>query len=174
MKKDIDIQVEQILKEFNYDLNNGGYVNVVELINSLGFVIGETDKLAPDEDGFISVSEDRLRAVIGVNADRTFEEKRFIAAHELGHYFLTFSKDKSNDKKIMHRDRKKGRNAEENEIDFFAACLLMPYEAFKNHYNFLKSQGLPEVLVIRHLQRLYRAPMESIKRRIGEVTRENA
>ena len=70
MKKDIDIQVEQILKDFNYDLENGGYVNVVELINSLGFVIGETDKLAPDEDGFISVSEDRLRAVIGVNSLR--------------------------------------------------------------------------------------------------------
>lgn len=168
MKTQIDDLVSEILTTFGYDVQSGGYVNIVGLVNFMGFTIGETNKLKPSEDGFISISKDKADVVIGVNEDRSFEEKRFISAHELGHYFLHY-KDQSLSETVMHREHRKGKDAKENETDFFAACLLMPYETFKSKMHTLNQLGLPKQVVVKSLQHIFKVPEESIVRRIAEI-----
>lgn len=59
--------------------------------------------------------------MIGVNHERDLFTKRFIIAHELDHYIL----HGENKPIFAQREKTHGRTPEENEIDFFAACLLM-------------------------------------------------
>ena len=155
--------------ELNSDCyDKDGYVNIVEIIKHMGFVVGESSKLDPLEDGFISVSQDKTDVVIGVNKDRTFSEKRFCAAHELGHYYLHYLNEDL-DGTVMHRESRKGKNQKENEADFFAACLLMPYDNFKSKYEAFKELGLPNKVIEQSLQRIFKVPLESVQRRIEEV-----
>lgn len=156
-------------------LNNGGfrdttdtYVDIVMLAKSVGFKVGETTKLSEHEDGFISISKDKKNLIIGVNNERSFEEKRFIVAHELAHYFLHYI-DTDLNETIMHRENIKGKNEEENDADFMAACLLMPNSAFKREYNALASKKLDTYTIIDQLQKIFKTPIESIERYIKEV-----
>ena len=68
---------------------------------------------------------DRSRKAILVSSKQTFEEMRFTAAHELGHWML-------HPDQVMFRDRSPSsyrgefRPAAEREADQFAATFLMP------------------------------------------------
>ena len=69
---------------------------------------------------------DRRSGKIAVSTEFTMHERRFTAAHEIGHYLL-------HEQEIMHRDRPLGgyhsqslKPQIEREADYFAACFLMP------------------------------------------------
>ena len=62
-----------------------------------------------------------------------------------------------------------GKDEQENEADYFAACILMPQHSFVRHYNQLKERGLGIVDIIDNLQAIFKTPRESVKRRIDEV-----
>lgn len=55
------------------------------------------------------------------------KRRRFIIAHEYGHYIL----HKQNDTQYAHRDTRNKNDIIEQEADYFARCLLMP-EKFIN------------------------------------------
>ena len=95
------------------------------------------------------------------------ESKRFIIAHELSHYFLHY-KPQQAEPMFMHRENIKGKNEEENDADYFAACLLMPDKMFASDYHDLTHAYGADVAAIK-LQRKYRVPMASVKRRIVEI-----
>lgn len=122
-------------------------IDIIGLARYLGFVVGNAE-LSDDEDGFIIVDEGQEQILgqptdklIGVRADQSIEWKRFVIAHEIGHYILHYNKE-ANHGMYAHRDHKKGKDEFENEADYFAANLLMPAERFRQNYEELKESGL--------------------------------
>lgn len=167
-RKKIVQEVERLLTKYGYGSQSNKYVDVSKLAMSVGFKVGESKKLSFKDDGFMFVSKDRKKLIIGVNYDRTVEEKRFIVAHELAHYYLHYINSNMVET-IMHREHIKGKDENENDADYFAACILMPHEIFKKQYEQLIDNGYDRADVIDRLQVIFKAPRESIKRRIEEV-----
>lgn len=169
MEKNIIIKkTNSLLNNFGYNNEADTYVDISKLAVSEGFKVGETSRIGFKEDGFIAISKDKSNKIIGVNSNRTFEEKRFIVAHELAHYYLHYI-DSTLEGMIMHREQVKGKDENENDADFFAACMLMPAQSFKTQFEKLKLRGYGETDVIDKLQLIYKTPRESIIRRIEEV-----
>lgn len=166
----IEAKAYELLREGG--LKEDGPVDVVQLAKNLGFAVGniQSENGEDDLDGFLLINEDdndimgsKSNRVIGVNSNRDFDVKRFIVAHELGHYKLGYV-----DQRIFAmRDNKHGRSDEENEADFFAACLLMPQEGFRLYYEKAKSEE-PERL-IKRLSQEFKVPEESVMRRLQEL-----
>ena len=154
-----------------------GEIDVVDLAGKMGFQVGLA-VMSDNEDGFIIIDDTtdsiqkmtgiKTDKLIGVNAKRNLQEKRFIIAHELGHYRLHY-KDEVSDGMYAHRENRKGKDDKENEADFFAACLLMPQEIFKEKYMNWKAKDLAEDDIITLLQKHFNVPKESVERRITEV-----
>lgn len=165
---EINIIAERLLQQCGYNADCDTYVDSARVATSLGFKVGESSRLDEKEDGFISISADKKNLLIGVNHDRSLDYKRFVVSHEVGHYYLHYE-NTTLKSAVMHRENIKGKNAKENEADFFAACLLMPTKSFLKQYNILKEKGYTGDEIVSNLQRIFRTPEESIKRRIEEV-----
>ena len=96
----IEKSVLDTLSLAQYTIGNRS-VDVIDVAKRLGFVVGNA-VLNEEDDGFIVVEEGKKKIMgiktdklIGVNSDRPLEWKRFIIAHELGHYILHFKEKKS-------------------------------------------------------------------------------
>lgn len=171
-KKIIDKRVAAVLKAISYRDGADIRVDAVQLARFFGFIV-EEDDLLQHEDGNINVSTHKEGELgseekyIVVNRNRSRERKRFIITHELSHYLLHYTGEPL----FMHREDKKGKNLEENDADYMAACLLMPAKSFKEQYDSLKDSRTSEEL-IEELQEKFCTPRESIVRRIDEVCRK--
>ena len=172
-KKIIEEKVNVVLETIGY---NSGEVDVINVANSLGFTVG-ISALPNWDDGFILVDnvKEHIQKLIGlftdkaigVNAERDLQTKRFIIAHEIGHYKLHYNE---NDGALYaRREDVKGKDAEENDADYFGACLLMPKKHFKEKYDGLKNKGLLEDEIVTLLQKYFNTPYESVKRRLVEI-----
>lgn len=170
-KKEIAEKVSALLEEQGYDCVKDTYVDIAALATSLGFLVGESSKLPFQEDGFLFVPGDKKDMLIVVNNYRTTEEKRFIVAHELAHYMLHYE-DSTAGESIMYREHIKGKNDRENDADYFAACILMPYESFFKKAEYLKVQNYELKDIIDILQSIFKTPRESVQRRMEEVYHE--
>ena len=172
-KKIIEQKANTVLKTVGY---NGGELDVIAVAKALGFIVGIS--ALPDwDDGFILVDKvtEHIKKLIGfltdkaigVNADRDLPTKRFIIAHEIGHYMLHYNENDG----ILYARREgiKGKPAEENDADYFAACLLMPQKYFKKRYDELKGKGLLDDDIFTLLQKDFNTPYESVKRRLKEI-----
>lgn len=163
--KKIEQRAERVLAAFGYKDGEDLYVDAVRLSMFFGFVVDEKDMPA-NEDGCVSVSENQEDKSIEVNTNRSIETKRFIITHELAHYLMHYSGENHF---FMHRENTKGKNLEENDADYLAACLLMPAKSFKKEFERLKGNKYTQSEIIRALQETFRTPRESIERRIIEV-----
>ena len=159
------------------DANDTGdaAIDIIGLAKNLGFVVGNAE-LSDDEDGFIIVEEgseqilgQKTDKLIGVRADQSIEWKRFVIAHEIGHYILHYDKMK-NHGIYAHRDHKKGKNEKENEADFFAANLLMPRERFMKQFKALKEVGLSTEEMTLILAKRFCVTEIMTKRRFEELS----
>ncbi len=159
---------ERLLTDFGYYDRENTYVDISKLAMSVGFKVGESRKLAFTDDGFIYASKDKDKSIIGVNYDRSIEEKRFIVAHELAHYYLHIPNLNDEDT-IMFREHIKGKDETENDADYFAASILMPRKIFKSNYDRLIANGYDLSDIVDGLQLIFKTPRESVKRRIEEV-----
>lgn len=144
--KMIENKVEETFKRVDYK-DNADAIDVILIAKKLGFIVANAG-LSEDMDGFIIVEEGKddilgihTDKLIGVNASKGLEWKRFTIAHEIGHFILHYDRDADNGI-YAHREHIKGKNEAENEADFFAANLLMPREKFMNKYRELKDKGL--------------------------------
>lgn len=149
-------------------------VDVIDVAKRLGFVVGNA-VLDEEDDGFIIVEEGRKQIMgiktdklIGVNSNRSLEWKRFIIAHELGHYILHF-KEKNLKGLYAHRDHIRGHNETENEADFFAANLLMPRESFEKKYNEIKQVYKNDKEIVDALSKYFIVTIKMTERRIEEL-----
>lgn len=166
----IEQRADRVLEAYGYidGDNHCVYVDSVRLARFFGFEVRESSELSATEDGYITVSEDATERNIIVNDNRSIETKRFIITHELAHFLLHYQK---NGKFFKHRENVKGKNSEENDADYFAACLLMPKKNFESQYNLLrKNKDFSYERIINELQLKFGTPRESIERRINEVT----
>lgn len=157
----------ELLEELNYSLENP--VDVIEVAKKMDIAVG-TAELEDGVDGFLLIDNDDCNLlgsgknkVIGVNAKRKFNEKRFIIAHEIGHYKLNYN----NEKQFAFRESAHGRNREENDVDFFAACLLMPKAAVIRASSEIKDKNIIEMC--KFLANKFNVPVESMIRRLQEV-----
>ena len=104
--------------------------DIFEFAKSLGFRVW---KLPLDEeslDGIILVYKNKKK--IGLNENLDLVDARFVLAHELAHYIKQFSErpDRllvAERDRVFHGDQKKPF---ENDMDYLAAALLVPKDAF--------------------------------------------
>lgn len=169
-KQIIEEKVSTLLTQYGYSFEHDTDVDIIDFAHRLNFVVGNAD-LPDNEDGFLAIqprnSEEGADAakIIGVNAKRPLDLKRFIIAHEFAHSELHYRKGKA----FLHRENVKGKNDEENDADYFAAALLMPQVSFKRVYSELDSQGLSRSAICSQLASIFKVPLESVLRRIDEV-----
>ncbi len=146
---------------------------MINIARKMGFLVGNID-LDDNEDGFVIVNENKKgipgqlsNKIIGVNTNRSPKNKMFIIAHELGHYI--FEKETS-DLIYAHRENAKGRTDYENEIDYFAACLLMPKDSFIKRYEALKIIFEDDKdSIINELSDVFKVTINSVDRRLEEI-----
>ena len=156
-------RAKQVLDIISYDPTQDTYVDAVELANLFGFEVYESSDLLATDDGSISVSKNGTEKTILVNENRSVAFKRFVITHELAHYLLHYKEDGS---LFKHREHIKGKGAEENDADYFAACILMPKDSFVREYKALKKNSTN---IILDLFNKFFTPIESIERRIQEI-----
>lgn len=171
-RKEIEKKADEIIKQYNVSTEYG--VDIVQLCKDMGFSIIAID-LDETEDGFIIVNSELdslpgfvTNKVIAVNSKRSYEDKRFIIAHELGHYVLK----NDNQNLVAARDSRHGRDDEENDVDFFAACILMPREAFIRKYKDFSStvEKIGKSFdPARWLASQFDVPIKSARRRMKET-----
>jgi len=168
-RQEIEKQVSTLLETDGYNFERDSDVDVVSMSRGLGFLVGNAD-LSDDEDGFLMIqpksdtTSEGLR-VIGVNAKRSLEYKRFVIAHELGHSILHYKEGRI----YLHREKRKGKDADENDADYFAAALLMPRASFSRIYRQLQEKGSNRNAICLQLASIFKVPQESVVRRIEEV-----
>ncbi len=163
----------------NFGSVNSGAVELVDLAEREGFVVGETE-LDNGADGMILVNM-QANEILGYNTkkiilvnerlDNSF--KRFVIAHELGHYFMD-DKRNEHDFILAHRDKSiKEDDDTEREMDYFAACLLMPTSRFRavrdlaNELLREKKEDPSDLIPL--LAAYFRVPPRSVERRLIEV-----
>ncbi len=167
-KNCIETKVAQLLLEYGYNQDTDTYIDIVDFAQKWGFSVGNA--FLPDrEDGFIAIRPisrtEKPEKTIGVNINRPLYFKRFIIAHEFAHSILHYK----NGEIFLHRENKKGKDDEENDADYFAAALLMPEKSFSRTYHQYKSEKMAENEIYLKLAEIYKAPLESVLRRISEV-----
>lgn len=150
-------------------------IDVIKIAKELGFVVGNAGGLEDDVDGFIIVNKGRRRVLgqktdrlIGVNSSKELAWKRFIIAHEIGHYVLHYD-ESINKGMFAHREHRTGKNEGENEADFFAANLLMPRDKFEKRVNEMKAKGLTKEEMVLLLADKFCVTRIMTERRFGEL-----
>lgn len=114
-------------------------IEIVQLAMKYGFVVATAD-LPEETQGIISYDESGNQKQLGtkysklivVNNQLSTEQKRFVVAHELGHYIMNNHLQSSGthvEARTSNSNNHGGRPETENQIDYFAACLLMPRRA---------------------------------------------
>ena len=173
-KASIESEANDLLSDNGIDASDG--FDIITLARRIGFYVGEAS-LDDNEDGFVAVDtrvssilNTGYNKVIGVNRMRDYYTKRFIIAHEIGHFVLHASAQDGDNIIYAHREKKSEKRPDlEQDVDYFAACLLMPREAFTNKYNMLSKGERAAADVIAALQRVFSAPFESVERRVKEL-----
>lgn len=186
VKKKIENKIEDVRHIFispdaiNLKNKDKGYVDIIGIAEELGFAVGNA-RLSREEDGFVFINEgERMPSnapsdkLIGVNSELSLPWKRFVIAHELGHYFLHYL-DNALDYEGMyaHRENRKGKNSQEQEADYFAACLLMPKDLFSERYRELKKPHLSNAENALLLSKEFIVTQMMAQRRIYELELSN-
>lgn len=79
---------------------------------------------------------DRDRSTILISTRYPYETQRFTAAHEVGHFVLHPNVgDRQMHRELPLNGPRPGRPVQEQEADYFAACLLMPRKAMINEFD---------------------------------------
>lgn len=129
----IDTKAKEIQKENSSFFSQDEPTKIADLAREFGFFVGQAT-LKGGAEGLIAVNkkmksvlntDKNMVIVVGRNIDRS--RQRFIIAHELGHYVL---RDDQSASVFARRESAHGRSEEENQADYFAACILMPTKEY--------------------------------------------
>ena len=174
-KREIEERVMKLFQDVGYNYTKQKTIDIIHIVKQLGFKVGSV-LLEKDEDGFVIVQEGRnsilgikTDKLIGVNANRELKWKRFIIAHELGHYVLHYDKTK-HARIFAQREHVKGKGPIENEADFFAANILMPRDSFIVEYEKLEKDKLSTTQKIKELSDVFTVTDLMVSRRIEELS----
>ena len=158
-----------ILAEFK----NTYPIEIVNIARNMGFKVFSSDTLDNDDSGIIGIDAN-LNVKYGsnkcviVNSNIKAGKKRFVLAHELGHYLFEFNELKE---MSFYHSYNKDSKEDENEIkaNEFAASLLMPSEDFIKSYekSFKKKIALVDIVV--ELSEKFGVTTKSVQKRISEL-----
>lgn len=170
-KKEIESKAQELLTSEFFD---GQAVKIVSLANQQGFTVGHA-VLPEGTEGIIAV-DTKQKSLLGSGNNKVIavdyrlkkDRQRFIIAHELGHYVM---RPDSKAPVFAHREKAHGRSDEENEADYFAACLLMPRDGFQKALEYFRevNPALGEKDLAVLLSEQFGVPEEAARRRIKEV-----
>lgn len=178
-KVEIENKVNEIIKKIKF--KNSPTVDIVALVKKKGFIV-ERSEMPLDTTGCLMVDETKFKPkrVIVVNRnfanskseeDVVLKKSRFITAHEYGHYVLHKSLSQ---KLYAHRDTHLKDSLEEVEADYFARCLLMPTNFFKEWRNFYNEMSdNDEEFVLFMLSKTFCVTINKIKARINDIEGAN-
>lgn len=173
-KKQIEEKVNGIISE--YGLTKPGFNLIGFLTQQQGFKVGIQD-LDNDTTGMLLVNEkesitdtgcNRL-IVINSSLERDpeyLQKRRFITAHEYGHYVL----HKSSNEIYAHRDTASKNALLEKEADYFARCLLMPEKLVQEIYAIWDLDNASDEERIAVIARVFNVSQKKAKLRLSEVS----
>ena len=169
-RTEISAKAQELLDKYSVVLSPT--VDAAELAIRMGFEVFNAD-LDADDEGFIAINTNekaifgaKTNRVIGISRNLDLAQKRFVIAHELGHYCLHYDESSPI---YAHRD-KRFKGEEEQDVDYFAACLLMPEKPFKAFYRAAKEIfGSNKERILSFLSKNFIAPVGSVERRISEL-----
>lgn len=159
--------------------NKGGNiypVPVVDIANKMGFVVKLVEKLPNHDSGAIIIDPELAESIgsdkcILINNNIKCGKRRFVLAHELGHYLFDFDgASKVRFKHAFVRSYNIANNDLESEknANKFANELLMPEKTFREEY-----EALPENLDLSSrivkLSEKFGTTTKSIEYRITEL-----
>lgn len=174
-------RADDFWQKYGRRVNNSSAIDPAAIANRQGFEVAKTilkDKLQAAI--FVNLTKKDVKALkINSNrliiVDHKLDEglQRFAIAHELGHFALHYKEDGEyfshtcTDVAFKFDIREQG--PEEQEADYFAACLLMPESEFITKYNDYKKNKDRE----NKLAKYFNVPSKSVERRIGELILKN-
>lgn len=113
--------------------------------------------------------------VILVNKEDELFHQRFVIAHELAHYLFDYLGNPNyTDTRIMFADtyqKDKHETAQEKRASTFAAEIMMPKELFIKQYNIAMREENNHMFIIMYLSRYFETSIDSIEKRIMEVSK---
>ena len=137
-KADLEQKATALLQQYGYDFAIDDYINIVDFARKYGFTLVKA-RLSSNKDGFLAIRSGVPGKIIGVNARRSVEEKRFIIARGFARAELQYT-----DKKIvLHREHRLAADEKDCNVSYLAGALLMPAESLKRMYLQLKSLNIP-------------------------------
>ena len=164
-------EIEQKAEKFRQGMDNE-IIDTIVLARAKGFEVSSVTFREENVDGGIIIRKKNNNIIKEILFEDSLDgyNQRFIVAHELGHFALHYDESKINKKTaFLHVDSHKDKSEEEQEADYFAACILMPAEHFKNIYEGLfKRIGDPKIIV-NMLSQIFKVPLRVAERRISEV-----
>lgn len=165
------LKAEQVLERNG--LSDSKTIEIVKLARAYGFVVA-TANLPTRIQGIIAYDESGEEKQFGTDYSKliivdkalTNEQKRFVTAHELGHYIIGDRLSASGRHVEARIDEHSQKEEIENEIDYFAACLLMPHKATKE---IIDSGEFSGDKLIEKLSETFRVSSAVASRRIEEI-----
>lgn len=124
-----------------------------------------TGMLIVDDDNHIqNTTTHRLIIINGMLQEKPdyIQRRRFITAHEYGH----FSLHKKESKQYAHRDTQSKEKPEEIEAEYFARCLLMPEKTIKELLNLKTIQELGLREKINTVARMFNVTTSKAQQRL--------
>lgn len=140
----------------------------------------KTYKESLNESGDININGETKKKyghdkVILVNREEELPHQRFVVAHELAHYLFDFLGDVTyEDKSILFADtyeKDKHETPQEKRANAFAAEIMMPKELFIRQYNVARREENNHMFIVMYLSRYFETSVESIEKRIKEVSK---
>jgi len=174
-KQEIEKSVTKVLS--SADASGTPYVDIVAIVKKEGFEVEPTE-LDIETTGCLLVNDDKKikKRVILVNTqfknpdneeDVVFKKSRFITAHEYAHFVLHKREGESI---YAHRDTYHRCDLEEQEADYFARSILMPFEQFKIYYEFFNQMGKNDKEFTElMLSKMFKVTRNKVNKRIGDL-----
>lgn len=159
--------VPDFLAKKGYIENNNRAKKIIEFARFLGFKVFQKNLELPERIyGMIAVDkkyEEKFGTdkIIILDEQDSYYHKRFVVAHELGHYLLHY--EENGTLYETYRGSSAHGDEREQEANKFAAALLMPAEEFRNVSNLYDGD-------VGALSTLFEVPEEAVRRRFKEVT----
>ena len=168
------LKAEEILNVNGLKTSN--HIDIVKLARKYGFFVA-TATLPSQVQGMFFFDESGEKKYFGTNYSKlivvednlTTEQKRFVVAHELGHYFIDRGVVPCGEHLELRVDNH-NKLAKENVFDYFAACILMPSDMVKamiSNMNITDSNS--RCALVERLSNIFRVSQIVASRRIDEV-----
>ena len=166
-----------ILKEIDY-YSGRGATPIVKIAKEFDFKTYK-ESLKNGKSGDIHINGDTAERyghdkVILVNKNDELYHQRFVVAHELAHYLFEFlgNPNYANSDTIFVDTYQKDQHEtqQEKRANAFAAEIMMPKDLFIKQYYIARREESTRMFILMYLSRFFETSIESIEKRIMEVS----